>query len=499
MTPTARSEAAMRSAISAFLLALVTFASCGGPAAAQSLPAAVEDVPGSDVIAVKSCRLRPSPTLASRPGTRLPSGTAAVLRDSTERFLLVEEADGTSGWVERSAAALFPPGEDGTRDLARFGKSLAGTSLVPIAAGALSRALERQKCDGRFDPETAVFLGESGEALAASGGPYPAGFPVIHGADPATGKSRDVYSGMSFDEAAARLSSAGDDRRALSERAAAGAVRRRFPSPGSTLLALWTEVGDWLELLESAQSPRVRRDAARRLGDAALPLGRYLLAVGRIDDLARLQKRIEDAAPLLVEGLPSDEAGRLASRAFVLAAMRGDGSRSFPQEAAVRIPEGERRARISGDIGSLVLDAGDGRSPGGVHPVLPVPGSLRISPDGRFAAWLEVARPGLVTPAIVRLSGGAKTEEPAFLSGGRPLRDRLRRNVVTTIEGFSKDGARVALATRAWDETAPRIPHLAVLSTSTGARVFEGTGSSRNRRLVRRLLEKSQRPSGSGQ
>ena len=86
-------------------------------------------------------------------------------------------------------------------------------------------------------------------------------------------------------------------------------------------------------------------------------------------------------------------------------------------------------------------------------PILPVPGSLRVSPDGRSVAWIEVSAPARLVPVMTSLDRDEEAREIAFLSTGRPLRDRELAHVVSSLSGFSKDGQRLGLVIEAWNDT----------------------------------------------
>jgi hypothetical protein len=155
--------------------------------------------------------------------------------------------------------------------------------------------------------------------------------------------------------------------------------------------------------------------------------------------------------------------------------MRGDGSHPFPQIASWGAGPEPFAVRIEGEIGDLFLVAGVRRL---ALPVLPVPGSLRISPDGRTAAWLEVSTPSKVVPVLVRLDATDAAGDAALLAGGRALRDRTRKaHVLSAISGFSPDGASLLVAETAWDDSFPARPRLALLDTRTAKLTWEGSGA----------------------
>ena len=94
----------------------------------------------------------------------------------------------------------------------------------------------------------------------------------------------------------------------------------------------------------------------------------------------------------------------------------------------------------------------------------PVPGFLRISPDGRSVAWIEVSAPSRLVPVMTSLDRDEPAREIAFLSTGRPLRDRELTHVVSSLSGFSKDGQRLGLVIEAWNQTPGPAPRYSVVS-----------------------------------
>ena len=119
-------------------------------------------------------------------------------------------------------------------------------------------------------------------------------------------------------------------------------------------------------------------------------------------------------------------------------------------------------------------------------PILPVPGSLRISPDGKSAAWVEVVGPTTLMPVTASLANDGPAREVAFLSDGRPLRDRSLAHVVGAISGYSADGTRLGLSISAWNDTPGPAPRLTVVSVATGELLFE---TSKDMRAFQRLLQ----------
>jgi hypothetical protein len=137
-----------------------------------------------------------------------------------------------------------------------------------------------------------------------------------------------------------------------------------------------------------------------------------------------------------------------------------------------------------------VTSAGPGSTPRLVPgPILPVPGSLRLAPDGRTASWLEVAGPTRIVPAIVALDGDAVPfADTALLAGGRLARDRSRRHVLSSRAGYDATGQRLAFAVRAWDETPPQEARIAVLSVRTGQLLLEASTSTPGRARFREAM-----------
>src|SRR5260370_36962256 len=151
----------------------------------------------------------------------------------------------------------------------------------------------------------------------------------------ADGKPRFLYTGDAY-QRGLDLTAKQDPKvmASLRERALAGLLRSRFPVPSDTLTTLWQETAGWLELTETAQTPSVLRASAERLGGSALPLGRYLVAASKLDDLSKVAQRAQAASGRVAALLPDSRDGaKLAARVEILKAMRGDGTRSFPQES----------------------------------------------------------------------------------------------------------------------------------------------------------------------
>lgn len=491
------------------LLILFLMAPVSRGLATPDAMAAEGDRPGADVFVTSHLApFRGVESPSARILNRLPAGTRLKLLEGNGRFLRVELADEQSavksgeqacvavGFLESEDTAVFLPGPEGSRELVTTGRVLARNPIYRrLAAAFLLRGTERLREDGVEDPRSEVLLGETAEALARAGGPFPAGLELTSRLDVETGKARLVYSGNAFERALACASrQAGEDLASVRERALAGLLRAQFPESGGNLTSLWQETAGWLALVENAKEPAVLRDGAERLGLSALTLGRFLLAVGKLEDVKTVEGRVRGAGDRLATLLPGKtDAAKLRSRADLLAAMRGDGTRSFPQESHVRVAGKEVVVRIEGELGALnvVLQTGSGKtwdSPKrrSAVPVLPVPGSVRVSPDGKWVGWLEVARPTALLAVVASLEKDEPAREIVFLVSGRPLRDRAKGHVLTSLKGFSRDGRRLGVAIKAWDETPPPTPRLSVVNVATGELLFE---TSQRTREFGRLLE----------
>jgi len=508
----------------------------------SSTPSARGDPQAADVfVTVREALLRDKPSKESRFVARLPGGSRLKLVGPGDNYLEVEVVAGTAptadppkelkssrssrGFLSREVAAIFPSGPTGTADLVAAGRALAGTETHRrLAAAFLLRASERLREEGPGDAGVELLLGETAETLAASGGPFPPGLEVsptplsvtspsvpppsslssvssASSASSAGAPVRWTYTGPAF-ERALSLAALSDDADSVSrkERARAGVVRQKFPSTStmtpssSSLTSLWQETAAWLELVETGTDPAVLRSCSDRLGAGALALGRMLLAVGRLDDLEKLEKRVADAGTRLA-GIPGQEAAgkKLVGRTSLLKTMRGTGTGSFPQEVRARIGPKEILLRIDGKLGALLLveqTTVGGTKIGPVRkaavPILPIPGSLRLSPDGRSAAWIEVVGPSRLVPVVAALERDEPARELAILSAGRPLRDQALAHVVSSLTGWSKDGQRLGVSIQAWNETPGPDPRYSVVSVATGELLFE---TSKNTKSFQRLIQ----------
>ena len=448
---------------------------------------------GSDVfVTPREALLREKPSPNARVVDRPAQGTRLSLVASRDRYLKVASA-GCEGWIARDVAILFPPGEAATREMVVVGKSFGKTDASRrLAVAVLVRASERLREARTPDPDVEVLLGETAEGLAERAGPYPAGAGLVE--ETGASGTRGRYDGSAFRRAAEMLAKdASPDHARTRERAAAGLLRFQYPVRGASYPVLLQESAAWLALVETADDAAVLAAAAERAGGAALALGRFELALGKTEDIGRLRDRLFAAGQRLNTLAPDRLDGRrLISRAAVLGSMRGNGTPSFPQQASVVTGSRQRVVRIDGKLGALQVtvetQAGatkDLQAHRTTVPILPVPGSLRVSPDGRSAAWVEVLSSSRLVPVMTSLDRDEEVREIAFLSTGRPLRDRELAHVVSSLSGFSHDGQRLGLVIEAWNETPGPAPRYSVVSVATGELLFE---TSEDMKSYQRLL-----------
>ncbi|MEP6801194.1 MAG: hypothetical protein ABJC07_04615 [Acidobacteriota bacterium] len=499
-----RSRDSWRLRLALCSMTFLTGAHAQAQAAAPPLASARGEPSGSDVfVMAREAILRDRPSKESRMVGKLPGGSRLKLIDSREPYLKVERiaSDGpaengrkgaAAGWVSRDVVAVFATDPAGSADLLAAGRVLSKTEPHRrFGAAFLLCASERVRSSGGSDASIDLLLGETAEALALAGGPFPPGIEVTRA--PGDGPWR--YSGEAFRRAmAAAGKETSESAGALRERATAGILRQRYASGSPTLTAMWQETADWLALVETAREPGAVRCAADRMGGASLSLGRLLLAAGRLDDLEKLETRVRNAGGRAAALLPAEISGRrLLSRTPILRSMRGDGTSPLRQEARTRIGAREVVVRIGGALGKLELSTET--TVGGTHiprvkklaiPVLPVPGSLRISPDGRSVAWLEVVAPSKLVPVVTSLERDEPAREIAFLAEGRPLRDNALGHVISTLAGYSKDGERLGVAIQAWNDTPGPDARYSVVSVATGEIVFE---TSKDIRAFHRLIQ----------
>lgn len=465
--------------------------------------------PGCDVFVIaRAAVLRDKPSRESRFLATLPAGSRLRLIESLDQYLRVEVASATppalgtdglvraarSGWLAREVAAVFPPGAAGSDALAATGRRLsAEPAQRGVAAAYLLRAADRFREEGRDTPEIEILLGDTAEALAAAGGPFPPGIDVARRACPSAGKARWRYTGDAFRRALS-LSDEPDGAQAaaLLDRAKAGVVRQEHPRDlPPSLEDSSKETADWLALVQCARDAGVLRAASDRLATASLDLARSLLAAGRAKDLELLERQLSDSAAGLSSVLDDPVIARFRARAALVHAMRGDGSRSFPQEARVRIGPKTLVVRVDagrmgGAAGSLELTSqatvGGTRVPPRRRfavPVLPVPGSLTVSPDGRSAAWIEVKAPSRLVAVVAPLDTDAPARE---IAPG----DRAGSYLLSALTGYSRDGQRLGVSTLTGSGASASEPRYCVVSSATGDLVFE---TSRDLKSFRRLIE----------
>jgi hypothetical protein len=480
-----------------FALALSLLISVACSVAMGETPA---DPPGSDVFTTpREALLREKPSLQTPIVGKLPQGTRLTLTESRGSFLRVEGPGLPAAWIARDVVVIFPAGAGPTRDLVVIGRTFGrNDSNRRLAAAMLLRASERFREAKTPDAEVEVLLGETVESLAASGVTSAKELGLVERPGAPGSGPRGVYDGSAFSRALEILAAEGAAGRAtppaLRERAVAGSLRARYPERSASLQALQEGSAAWLQLAQTAEDPDVLRSAADRAGSASLALGRYYLALGKPDELAKLEERVRAAGGRVRTLLPEGPPGvRLLSRAAILRAIRGSGGASFPQEAKMSRGSLEHSVRIEGKLGALQLivetKAGatrDAQPRKSAIPILPVPGSLKISPDGRSAAWVEVAGPSHLVPVMTSLDRDEPAREIAFLSSGRPMRDRDLAHMLTALSGYSKDGQRLGLSIEAWNDTPGPAPRYSIVSVATGELLYE---TSKDMKSFERLLQ----------
>jgi hypothetical protein len=447
---------------------------------------------GSDVFtSAREALLREKPSSQGRIAGRLPQGTHLTLREARPTYLHVD-----GGWISRDVVVIFGPDAAATREMVTVGRTLGRTDAQRrLAAAVLLRASERLRGAGTPDPEVELLLGETVEGVAAAGGPFPAeiGKNIVEKTGPSG--THAFYDGAAFQRALELLGKDATPACArVRERATAGLLRAQFPDRSSNLATLTQESAAWLSLAETAEDSGVLRSAAERAGTSSLALGRYLLALGKADEITKLQERVRFAGARVQTMVPGGTEGRrLNSRGVILRAMCGNGTATFPQEAKLAGPVRDRTVRIEGKLGALQLvvetRVGNTRDVAvrkAAIPILPVPGSLRIAPDGKSVAWVEVVGPSLLVPVITSLDRDEPAREIAFLSDGRPLRDRALAHCMASLAGFSKDGQRLGMEIEAWNDTPGPAPRYSVVSVATGELLFE---TSKDMKSFQRLLQ----------
>lgn len=336
-----------------------------------------------------------------------------------------------------SPDSLFAPGPEGSRNLVVVGRYLAADETrLRLAAAFLARGAARLRAEGTPDPRAEVLLGETAECLARRAGAPPEGVIFAAPFDPKLGRKVRVYDGEAFRRALADVpADAAGPLLELRERALAGALRARFAVPGSTLIPKWEETVAWLTFAESVRTPSVADGVSHRLERAAPDLARLLLAAGKVDDLAALDRRLTDASQRL-EALEPDpaKARRLRVAAGAVRRLRGSGRPSFPQEVWLTHGPGAAVVRIEGEIGSLALVvAARPEAPKGaatrrvLHaPLLPVPGSLALTADRRAVTWLESETPTRLVRVGFALdgSGPVRVTDRGALPKGKKVKRR---------------------------------------------------------------------------
>jgi hypothetical protein len=478
-----------------FFALILSFGVAGACTYAAADTRGTADAAGSDTFTTpREALLREKPSRDATIVAKLPQGTRLTVLQSRDRYLRVERPGQPPAWIAREVVVVFAPDAGATRELVVIGRAFSENDTHRLlAACLLDRAAARLREAQTPDPEVEVLLGETLEELAATGGPFRTELGLSEKTD-ATG-TRGAYDGAAFKRAAGFLQKdTSPEGRGVRERAEAGLLRAQFQDRPTSLAGLLQESNAWLTLLETAEEPSVLRSAAERTGESSLSIGRYLLALGRLDELSKLEARLRAASARVQSFSPEGPDGRrLASRAAILFAMRGDGTPSFPQEVKVGSGGRERIVRIDGKLGALTLTV-ETRAGGtrevqarkSAVPILPAPGSLRISPDGRSVAWIEVAGPSQLLPVMTSLERDEPAREVAFLSSGRPLRDRALAHVVGALTGFSKDSQRLGLSIEAWNSTPGPSPRYSVVSVASGELLFE---TSSDLKGFRRLLQ----------
>src|SRR5262249_54959142 len=168
-------------------------------------------------------------------------------------------------------------------------------------------------------------------------------------------------------------------------------------------------------------------------------------------------------------------------------AMRGDGTKAFPQEARAKLGPKEIVARIDGKLGNLAVTVEmtvggthDGPRQKAARPILPVPGSLKISPDGKSVAWIEIAAATKLVPVVASLEKEEPAREILPTTSTRPP-----ANLLVSLCGYSKDGQRLGVQVQAWNETPGPDTRYSVVSVATGELLYETTKDTKSfQRLI---------------
>jgi len=338
-----------------------------------------------------------------------------------------------------SSDSLFAEGPEGSRNLVVVGRYLAADDTrLSLAAALLARGVGRLRNERTPDPHAEVLLGEVAERLAPRNGAAPEGVGFTFAFDTRTGRRVRFYDGEAFRRALGDIPQAAEaPLLEVRERAMAGALRARFPLPGVGLLAQWEETVLWLTFAEEVRSPRVAEGVSRKLEGSAPALARLLLAAGRREDLAALDRRLVDVSGRLEALEPSPaKARRLRDAARAVRRLCGNGGPSFPQEIWLTQGPAALVARIEGEIGTLTLVvASHPDAPAFLRarprlvldsPLLPVPGSLALGADGQSVTWLEAMTPTSVVRVAARLDGSGRV--PVTDPGSRAVSSSLGKS-----------------------------------------------------------------------
>ena len=162
--------------------------------------------------------------------------------------------------------------------------------------------------------------------------------------EPAASTTERPFSGRSISSAPTPAPNAPGPR----ERARAGILRMQFRDRPSSLAGLLQEANAWFGLLETAEDPAVLRwppsapaSPRWRSAGTSSPSAGPTSSRSSSARLSAASVRVQTFAP----GAPDGR--RLASRASILLAMRGDGSPAVPQEVKRRVggPRADRADR----------------------------------------------------------------------------------------------------------------------------------------------------------
>src|SRR5262249_17810046 len=147
------------------------------------------------------------------------------------------------------------------------------------------------RTSGTGDAGVEVLLGETAEALAVSGGPFPPDLELGTMPSQTVGPTRARYTGDAFRRAIAMTSKPETPETArLRERALAGALRQQYPETSAEPAALERETTAWLDLTEKAEGPTALKSAAARAGEGGVSLAGGGVGTGRGGDPRKLAK-----------------------------------------------------------------------------------------------------------------------------------------------------------------------------------------------------------------